>query len=603
MKQFSRKNFILFVLAAVLLRLLFTMNLPIFAVTGSGVDDYWMVLRANSILAGKWMGGYYNATLIKGMSFPTFLALLHGVGISYYTGVTLLYAFSLVILAAALLPFIEKHCVNCAWAVFAVFLVLLFHPVLYTASAATRVYRNSITPSQVILVIACLYAVYLRRNEPFKKLVFWVVLESLCMIFFIHTREDSMWIYVLYAIVSAIILGSVILKSVHDRKASDQEQAEDANTEKKRKKEESPLKRPLVTAACLLIPILAVFCMTTVIRTINHRLYGLPIVNELTEGSFASALQSLYEIKMEDEETDLVTVPYAKLEKAFEVSPTLSSIKDQIDRYYREPMALTDPEAPGEYIDGLFFWQFRFAASDAGFHETLVKADAFYAKVTEEIQQAFRDGRLEKRSGLMFSSLMPPIKKNTVSNAFAGFFDALKFAVTGDFMAAVEWSEDPNPLELAAFEQMTHDRIVDAREVTGGSDEARIRLMGFQSTVKRINIVSRIYNILKWPVLILGVLSYVLMTALCLMHHFKKDRFRGNAVYGLWLFATGFLGAFLMQVFIVGYNAAVNVGPANISTFYLTGCYPCWYLFALISAAGAAAGVLKLIARKEEDHA
>ena len=57
MRGFSWKNFTIFALAAVLVRLLLTMNLPILAVTGSGVEDFWMVLRANSILAGKWMGG------------------------------------------------------------------------------------------------------------------------------------------------------------------------------------------------------------------------------------------------------------------------------------------------------------------------------------------------------------------------------------------------------------------------------------------------------------------------------------------------------------------------------------------------------------------
>ena len=76
---------------------------------------------------------------------------------------------------------------------------------------------------------------------------------------------------------------------------------------------------------------------------------------------------------------------------------------------------------------------------------------------------------------------------------------------------------------------------------------------------------------------------------------------RGGKVYQLWLFATGFLGAFLMQTFIVGYNAAVNVGPANISTFYLSGAYPCWYLFALLSFVGAAAGI-SMILKKTAGH-
>ena len=322
MKRFSWKNMTIFMLAVSLLRLLLTMNLPILAVTYSGVDDYWMVMRANTILAGKWMGGYYNATLIKGMSFPTFLAVLHGAGISYYTGVTLFYLLSLAVLTVALKPFIDRFEGRRVWIVYAVFALLAFHPILYTAAAATRVYRNSITPSQVLLIIACLYALYLRRREPVRKLVFWVVLLSLSMIFFIHTREDSMWIWVLYAVIAAITLGSLILR-----------------------KSGASVKRILLIAVCLVIPAVSVFGMTTVIRTINKRLYGLPIVNELTEGHFATALQSLYEIRMEEEETDLVTVPYAKLEKAFEVSPALASIRDRLDFYYGNAMALTDPEA------------------------------------------------------------------------------------------------------------------------------------------------------------------------------------------------------------------------------------------------------------------
>ena len=611
MRGFSWKNFTIFVLAAVVVRLLLTMNMPIFAVTGSGVDDYWMVLRANSILAGKWMGGYYNATLIKGMSFPTFLAVLHGVGISYYTGVTLFYLFTLVVLVLALRPFIDRFDGKYGWVVCVLFALLAFHPILYTAGAATRVYRNSITPSQIILIISCLYAIYLRRNGSFRQLVPWVILESLAMIFFIHTREDSMWIYVLYAIVAVIIFFSVLLKALRDRRKTPKKDAKaapkkDAKAAPKNgqkaagSQKDTPTKRIVWTAVFLILPILAVFCMTTVIRTINKHLYGLPIVNELTEGSFASALQSLYEIRMEEEETDLVTVPYAKLEKAFEVSPTLRSIKPELDRYYQNEMALVDPEAPGEYIDGLFFWQLRFAASDAGYHETLPKADAFYAKITEEIQQAFRDGKLEKRSGLMFSSLMPPIKKNTIANSLESFKDALIFSTTGSFMAAVEWTET-NEEQLADFQRLTYDRVVSGNEMTDGSAASQVKLAGYQSVVKRVNIVSRIYNVLKWPVLILGVLSYLCMSVICLLHHFRKDESRGGKVYQLWLFATGFLGAFLMQTFIVGYNAAVNVGPANISTFYLSGAYPCWYLFALLSFVGAAAGI-SMILKKTAGH-
>ena len=128
-------------------------------------------------------------------------------------------------------------------------------------------------------------------------------------------------------------------------------------------------------------------------------------------------------------------------------------------------------------------------------------------------------------------------------------------------------------------------------EVEGDSPAAVSKLASYQVIVNRVNLVSKVYNVLKWPVLVLGVLSYLALTALCLMHHFRKDALAGGPGYSLWLFSTGFLGAFLIQVFIVGYNAAVNVGPANISTFYLTGCYPCWYLFALLAAAGALTGV------------
>ena len=301
MKRFSWKNMTIFMLSASFLRLLLTMNLPILAVTFSGVDDFWMVMRANSILAGKWMGGYYNATLIKGMSFPTFLAVLHGAGISYYTGVTLFYLLSLAVLVIALKPFIEQLGMKRAWIVYVIFGLLAFHPILYTAGAATRVYRNSITPAQVVLIIACLYALYLRRREPARKLVFWVVLLSLAMIFFIHTREDSMWIYVLYAVIAVITLCSVILQQAGKVKKADLGPEDEDSGKLLKMKDPHPAKRIVLIAACLLIPIVSVFGMTTVIRTINKRLYGLPIVNELTEGHFASALQSLYEIRMEEE--------------------------------------------------------------------------------------------------------------------------------------------------------------------------------------------------------------------------------------------------------------------------------------------------------------
>ena len=188
-----------------LLKQFLVYNLPIMAVPKGIHDDWIMVHLAETLRNGQWLGEYSDLTLTKGMFFPLYLALCNFLHLSYLNVTALWYTVSCMLFVYGLRPLLKK-----AQAMGLLYLALLWNPVSYSVQAFQRVYRNSISYIQVLLIFGGFLALYLRRKEPLKKQILWVLTAALGTVSFFYTREDAIWVAPFLFVFLAVYLGNVI---------------------------------------------------------------------------------------------------------------------------------------------------------------------------------------------------------------------------------------------------------------------------------------------------------------------------------------------------------------------------------------------------------
>ncbi|MBH53943.1 MAG: hypothetical protein CMI18_06305 [Opitutaceae bacterium] len=161
-------------------------------------------------------------------------------------------------------------------------------------------------------------------------------------------------------------------------------------------------------------------------RTLNYSIHGLFITHEFNDPAFKKVHRNLLRIKPEKPKP-FVPLEQESLEKAYEVSPTLATIKEALSgRVGPRWIVATNHMSrdTGEIGGGLFVFALREAAMEEGIHKDALTARQFYEKVGEELSNGFRDGKLEKR--FVFSSFIDPELSDYLPRMPASFLRLLK---------------------------------------------------------------------------------------------------------------------------------------------------------------------------------
>lgn len=362
-------------------RLMLADELPIFGIVPAGHDDLMMVLQGNSLAHGNWLQGYHNLTLVKGISFPLVLSICSWTGLKLTTCFILFWAASCLLFLQAISPLLPKK----AWLKPLLYAILLYHPVFANVWVGMRVYRNGIVVSQVLMIFGGMFGVLCRYRQGFWRMLPWAIYGSVSFVFFWYTREDSFWILPFMA-VFVIVMAVLIL----------------------RKKENWKLVLPQLLL--LLLPFAVKEVVHTGISYQNNRAFGEPIVNELQEGSFPKAMRLMYAIKSDADLPWDVTVSREKLKLFYENSSSMETIEPYLEVLMDQWDVVDRTPGDHEVEDGWFFWVFREAAAQAGYHDTLSHAQQFYQSVYEELQEAVDSGRLQCGTQ-MPSALLVPVRE------------------------------------------------------------------------------------------------------------------------------------------------------------------------------------------------
>ncbi|MGV8906549.1 MAG: hypothetical protein ACOH15_08115 [Acetobacterium sp.] len=529
---------IFFIIVVVILKQMMVVGFPIFAYSTAGHDDRLMINMTDSLLRGEWLGAYSEMTLVKGAFFPVFLAISGFFGIPYSISVTGFYSFACIVFVFGIKGFFKKD-----GPLMIIFGVLMFSPVSYAVETFLRVYRNSLTAAQVLIIVGCMFAVYLNKEKKPLTLLFWSLGGGLSLISLWHTREDGIWIMPLVLMVIIITLIFIFVTEKIDFREK--------------------LKKGII----VLLPIILLVSSTWLISGINYANYGIFTTNELSNSHFTEAIKAMYAIKPA-ENIDNVSVPRSTVNQLYLLSPALNGIKDEFE-ISLERWSPYDQNVPvREVEDGWFFWSLREAVATSGYYENAQKANAFYEQLTTEIDQAFATGKLSQRA-TMPSALMSPWRDEYRQELPVTFFKTFKYIASYDEMEiSILDSMDDGQNGIRLFERLTNNLAQYPGETTQSGDLLRVGIL---------HKLIRVYQIIGLPLFIAALILYLLMTGLLI---FQKIRVQFN-LWDTWLILTGLLGSTAVLVVGVAYTE-ISAYDA-ISYWYLTGTYPLIIVFMLMS--------------------
>ena len=155
MIELQRKVLLLSIGVAGLFNFLLVWHLPVTLYAGLFIDDAWYISKAQSIVSGHWFGSYDQMTLIKGPTYPLFLALNHFTGLPANLVTALVFVVAIMFLAWVLRVLgLSRLAVGLA----AVFLLL--DPALFPV----RVVRDNIYVPLMFVAFSGLALVCLERH-------------------------------------------------------------------------------------------------------------------------------------------------------------------------------------------------------------------------------------------------------------------------------------------------------------------------------------------------------------------------------------------------------------------------------------------------------
>ena len=407
-------------------------NLPIMAVPRGIHDDWIMVHMADALRNGQWLGEYNDLTLTKGMFFPLYLAVINFLHLSYLNVTAILYTVSCMLFVYALRPLLKKD-----WACLVLYLVLLWNPVSYSVQAFQRVYRNSISYIQVLLIFGGLLALWLRRREPVRKQLLWLLTAAAGMVSFFYTREDAIWVEPFLIVFVLVYLGSMFFLW---------------------RKEHA--KAYAVKAVLVLLPFLCVWGAGQLIAQENYNHYNIRLTNELQKGGFAEMYKSMMAVKPE-EDIPGVTMTREKVARMCDECPTLKELEPYIHSSRLYWAGSEENEKDWEVRDGWVFWIFRTALMQAGYYTDGETVNQVCLQIRDELETAMDEGRLT-RQATMPSTYMSPWREGYLGDLFGALGKAIAYTTTYDEMETLVYlySEPDDNGGIPLFERITGDKAV-----------------------------------------------------------------------------------------------------------------------------------------------
>ena len=353
------------------------------------------------------------------------------------------------------------------------YVVLLFNPLMLDVQISQRVYREGALLCFSLLTAFSFIGLYVRRDSGLKSMLRWSALSGVSLALFCITKESYEWLVLFCVGVIVVFLLSLI-----------------------RKKKIRPLHSCLIAA----MPFLIVIFTMNLISFVNYQNYGIYTVCDRTSSNLRLVIEDLNMIEDSNyEDNQKVWVSYEALQLAERVSPTFSTIKDQIDDcYYSE--AWLDHRVGLEIEGDIVDWALIGIVANAGLYQNGgAEVENFYGQVHKELTSAFEAGDLSKKQGFIITKFRPPISDPEYSQIVNSSKILLKDCVTY-FSKKSSASESTGSSEnITLMKYLTGSMFID-----NGSHAEYVN-----KPVAFANRIISLYQRAGIPILFIAVVSFV----------------------------------------------------------------------------------------------
>ncbi len=528
----------LYIAACVLKIILASLQYPLILPGYAPIDDDLMFDAAISITNGNWLGEYSQIAISKHMFFSIWLSFVNFTGIPYLVANTLLWIVAAFYGINAFKPVIKNDI-----SLWFLFCGILYNPAI-SAEFSLRVYRDSIFPIISMFFFFSIISIGLRHKEDFKKLVFHFIIMGISFGVSYLTREDGYWALP-FLIIAFIILAYKWIK----------------NNDKQK----------YFKIFGIFIPIFISLSIVFSYCYMNYQYYGRFIISDFTSSEFSSAIGAMASIES-DTDNPMVSVSKSTREKLAQEVPSFNLIS----HYFNESPVTTgyqNKEAE-DYLAGSYYWAVRLALTLEGLYETPQTASEFYNTLTEEIQLAVNEGRLETHNGStkLKTSVTPRILPKhilpTLEETFNGFKTVLFFEQCNPIAEAAKGEEE----DILAMNEYLNQSATTVR--VDGSYQSHLDLKRIPSHAI-LNFFNTVYTIFI-PIMFVIAIFWQIKQAITL----KNDK-KENLENMLNLILLGVLGMAILRCAMIAFMeiAAFGIGTYGM---YLSTVYPLIIIYAFI---------------------
>jgi hypothetical protein len=402
----------------------------VFAIGSAGHDDRLFIELAQHIVRGEWLGPYNELTLAKGPFYPLFIAAAFLAGVPLFLAQHVFYAAACGLFTRALRPAIKS-----AGTRLAAYSLLLWNPMTYDLPGMGRVLRQQVYGPLALMILAALVALYLRRSEPARRQLPWLLLLGLAAAAFYLTREEVVWFAP-----SALLLGGACLFGAW-------------------KTSRDCLRR---TAALVLLAGAVAAVPVLVVCSLNKRHYDWFGTCEFRAPEFQAAYGAMLRVRV-GPELPFVPVTREAREAMARVSPRFAELQKQFDGGLAQGWAgasefLTHlPPEQGQIGGGWLVWAVREATAKAGYCGNAAQALIFYREMARELNRACDAGRIP--AGPPRNGFLPPWRDTQTGPFVRTARDFADFVVRFSRFSGQPAPSTGAPEELQLFRDLTRERL------------------------------------------------------------------------------------------------------------------------------------------------
>jgi len=512
-------------------------------------DDHLMIAYASLASHFKIPD---SLTLVKTMSYPIFLRIVHWSGLSYTIILSIIW-----IIAAILVVTIFSYITNNILFLRFAYLFILFTPSAFDSWIGTRLYRNSCLAPFILILFACLLLIIIRliKDEDLsaKKIICLSIMSGFIFTFSYYIKEDGIWL--LFCLIFAILVsfGIVIYKYLHSDKS---------------------IGKSIMLIIILYIPLMIFILSSNIYKSINYHYFGVYETNTRTEGELGNFVNNVYKIHS-NYRTAFVWAPYDAIEKAFHASNTLSMYPDLKDKIIITHWFGDIRENP---ITGDFLtWVLRSALVDSGLWHSERQISDLFKQVNIELMAAFNDGTLVREDKFQIMTSTGGRSLNEIFRIKNIMIEEYKNCILLDgYVPGGSLSEDT---DISSCETATLLANMNFLPLNGPANNHKIKDLDYGNIIA--SVIFKVYSKLN-PILIVFSILGLLITC-CLMMLKRRKNKSINTFIVLTMFVL--IGISIVYSFGIGWFAEYIWGnnPINaiITKYYGVGLVPMVSLFEL----------------------